>query len=110
MAHYLIQVAFTADSIKALVEKPENRLSTMIPLVEQMGGRFVGSWLSFGTFNSTAIIEMPDNVTMKAFEMMCMAGGGLRAFECTPLMSFEDGVEAMRVAGKHTYQKFGDSD
>ncbi|MTI18059.1 GYD domain-containing protein [Rhodobacteraceae bacterium RKSG542] len=109
MATYLVQVAFTADSIKALVEKPENRLSTMIPLVQKMGGKFIGSWLSFGRFDSTAIIEMPDNISIKAFEMMCMSGGGLRFFEATPLISFEDGVEAMRLAGSHTYQRFGEN-
>jgi len=32
-----------------------------------------------------------------------MAGGGLRRFDVTPLMSFEDGVAAMHKAGTIAY-------
>jgi uncharacterized protein with GYD domain len=103
MPHYLFQVSFTADAIAKLVEKPENRLETVIPMVEAMGGSFVGSWLSFGTYDSTAIVEMPDNITVKAFSMAARAGGGLSEFAITPLMSFEDGVEAMKKAGQVAY-------
>ncbi|MFT6303873.1 MAG: hypothetical protein ACI9XK_001079 [Granulosicoccus sp.] len=104
MAVYLIQIAFTAESIANLVEKPENRLESMIPLVEAMGGKFVGSWISFGEYDSTAVIEMPDNTSIKAFELRCMAGGALRFFHVTPLMTFEDGVKAMKQASQIDYK------
>lgn len=44
---YLVQVAFTADAMAGLVKNPENRLSSMIPIVEKMGGNLseVGSLL-----------------------------------------------------------------
>ncbi len=101
---YLVQVAFTADAMAGLVKNPENRLSSMIPIVEKMGGRFVGSWISFGEYDSIAVIEMPDQVHIKAFSMAAMAGGGLRHFHITPMMSFEKGVEAMKLAGDLAYQ------
>ncbi len=104
MAVYLIQIAFTADSIARLVKNPENRLESMIPLVQSMGGRFIGSWISFGEYDSTAVIEMPSNIAIKAFELRCMAGGGLRFFHVTPLMTFEEGVEAMQQAGQIDYK------
>ncbi len=104
MATYLIQIAFTAESIANLVANPENRRDSMVPLLEQLGGRFIGSWLSFGEYDSTAIIEMPDNVSIKAFEMACMAGKGLRYYHITPLMSFEDGLEAMKLAKSLEYK------
>ena len=104
MPHYLIQISFTAGSIAQLVAKPENRLQTVIPMVEAMGGSFVGSWLSFGKYDSTAVIDMPDNISIKAFEMAAMAGGGLQHFHLTPLMSFEDGIEAMKMAGDIAYK------
>lgn len=104
MPHFLIQISFTANAIAKLVAKPENRLQAVIPLVESLGGSFVGSWISFGEYDSAAIIEMPDNIKMKAFYMSAMAGGGLSKFHLTPLMSFEDGVEAMRTAGSLTYK------
>ncbi len=104
MATYLIQIAFTSEAIAKLVETPENRLEAVIPLVRSLGGDFVGSWMSFGEYDSTAVINMPDNITIKAFSMAAMAGGGLRFINVTPLMSFEDGVAAMRVAHDIAYR------
>ena len=78
MATYLIQIAFTAESFARLVETPENRFAAVIPLVERLGGRFVGSWMSFGEYDSVAVVEMPDEVAMKGFSMSVMAGGGAR--------------------------------
>ena len=103
MSHYLFQISFTADALAKLVEKPENRLQTVIPMVEAMGGSFVGSWLSFGEYDSAAIVQMPDNISAKAFSMAAMAGGGLRRFDITPLMTFEDGLQAMQKAGSVAY-------
>ena len=104
MATYLIQIAFTADAISKLVKKPENRLEAVIPLVESLGGHFVGSWMSFGEYDSTAVIEMPDNLTIKAFSMAAMAGGSLRFINVTPLMAFDEGVAAMKVAQEIAYR------
>lgn len=101
---YLVQVAFTAEAMAGLVANPENRLNSMIPIVEKMGGNFIGSWISFGEYDSIAIIEMPDHIHIKAFSMAALAGGGLRHFHITPMMSFEEGVQAMTLAGKLAYQ------
>ena len=43
---------------------------------------------------------------MEAFKMAVMAGGGLTRFDLTPLMSFEDGVEAMQLAQDIRYAPF----
>lgn len=75
-------------------------------MVNSMGGAFVGSWLSLGRYDSTAVIEMPDDISMEAFKMAVMAGGGLTRFDLTPLMSFEDGVHAMQLAQKVRYAPF----
>ncbi len=106
MAHFLIQISFTPEAFANLVKKPENRLEAVVPMVRAMGGSFVGSWLSFGEYDSTAVIEMPDNISMKAFKMKVMSSGNISRFILTPLMSFEDGVEAMKLAGKVDYAEF----
>jgi len=38
--------------------------------------------------------------------MVVMAGGGLTRFDLTPLMSFEDGVQAMQLAQEVRYAPF----
>ena len=75
-------------------------------MVNSMGGAFVGSWLSLGQYDSIAVIEMPNDISMEAFKMVVMAGGGLTRFDLTPLMSFEDGVQAMQLAQNVRYAPF----
>lgn len=103
MPHYLLQISFTADAIAKMVENPENRLESVIPVVQALDGSFVGSWLSFGKYDSAAIVEMPNEISVKAFSMAAMAGGALSHFHITPLMSFEDGIHAMQLAGRLNY-------
>ncbi len=103
MAIYLLQIAFTAEACAKLVESPENRLETVIPLVEALGGSFIGSWMSFGEYDSTAVVNMPDDIAVKAFSLRAMAGGGLRYFHVTPMMTFEDGVKAMQKSQSIAY-------
>ena len=111
MSHYLIQICFTSEAFANLVRKPENRLESVVPLVTALGGAFVGSWLSFGEYDSTAVVELPDNISMTAFKMKVLSGGNISRFTLTPLMSFEDGVEAMKLAGDVSYSQFdGDRD
>jgi uncharacterized protein with GYD domain len=42
------------------------------------------------------IIEAPDNATSAAFSLAVTAVGDVRAFKTTPLMTIEEGIEAMR--------------
>ena len=96
MKKYLIQISFTADSFANLVKKPENRLESVIPMVNSMGGSFVGSWLSLGKYDSTAVIEIPRDIYLEAFKLAVMAGGGLTRFDLTTLMSVEDDVQTLQ--------------
>src|SRR5512144_3195091 len=63
MAHYLLQVAYTAESWSALVKTPHDRLEAVRPVVERLGGRLDNAWLAFGDYDVVAVFEAPDNVT-----------------------------------------------
>jgi hypothetical protein len=47
---------------------------------------------------------MPDNVSAAAFSLAASAGGGVRAIKTTPLLSTEEGVEAMKKAATAGYK------
>ena len=104
MPQYLIQVAYTPDAVATLVKHPQDRLDAVRTVVERLGGRMVGKWLAFGDYDVIAVIEMPDNVSAAAFAMAGMAGGALRTLKTTPLLTAEEGVEAMRKAGSAGYE------
>ena len=63
-----------------------------------------GLWLAFGEYDAIGIIEMPDNVSAAAFSMAASASGGLKALKTTPLITVEEGMEAMTKAGSCGYE------
>jgi hypothetical protein len=53
------------------------------------------------------VVEMPENTDAAAFAMAVAAGGAAKAFKTTPLLSVEEGVEAMRKAQGAGYRRPG---
>jgi len=104
---YLIQAAYTPDAWAALVKAPQNRLEAVRPVVEKLGGKLEHVWLAFGEYDIVGVVEMPENTDAAAFAMATAAGGGLKAFKTTPLLSVEEGVEAMRKAQGAGYRPPG---
>lgn len=104
MAYYLIQVAYTPEAWATQIKNPQNRIEAVRPVVEKLGGRFEGAWYAFGEYDVIAICNMPDNVSAAAFSLAASAGGAVKAFKTTPLMTTEEGIEAMKKAGAASYQ------
>lgn len=107
MGYYLVQVAYTPDAWAKLVKNPQNRMETVGPAVERLGGKIEGAWLAFGEDDTIVIARMPDNVSAAAFSMAVAAGGAVRTCKTTPLMTLEEGVAAMRKAGEAGYRPPG---
>jgi uncharacterized protein with GYD domain len=63
----------------------------------------VAGWLSFGEYDVVGIIELPTNVSAAAFSMAVSAGGTVKAFKTTPLLSMDEAVTAMELAAESTY-------
>jgi uncharacterized protein with GYD domain len=100
MAHYSLQTAYTPLGWAALLKDPQDRLAAVEPVVERLGGKIVNGWFTFGDYDVLVICEMPDQVSAAALSMAISAGGAVKAVKTTPLMSFDDGLEALRKA-KH---------
>lgn len=104
MAHYLVQVAYTADAWASLVKNPQNRIDVVSSAVEKLGGKLMHGWMCFGDFDTVVIMEMPDNVSAAAFAAAIASGGSCKAVKTTPLLSAEDGVAAAKKAGTSGYR------
>ena len=52
-------------------------------------------------------MQMPDNVSAAAFALAVAAGGAFKSHKTTPLMSMEEGIEAMKKAGGTGYRPPG---
>lgn len=104
MPGYLVQVAYTADALSALIANPQDRIAVVAKSVKKLGGKVKSSWLSFGDYDVITILEMPDNVSAAAFALALAAGGSLKAVKTTPLLTIEEGVSAMKKAGTSGYK------
>jgi uncharacterized protein with GYD domain len=107
MPHYLLQVAYTPEAWATLLKNPQNRTEALRPVIERLGGRLHGAWLAFGEYDAVVVIEMPDNVSAAAFGMAVAGGGALKAVKTTPLITPEEGVEAMRKGAGASYKPPG---
>lgn len=61
-------------------------------------------WLSFGEYDIVGIVEMPNNVSAAAFAIAVAAGGACRTCKTTPLLTTEEGMEAMKQAATCGYK------
>ena len=107
MAKYLFQAAYTSEALAAQLQNPQNRVEAIRPVIEGLGGRIESAYFAFGDYDVVGIVDMPDNVSMAAFSLAAAAGGAAKAVKTTPLMTIEEGIEAMRKAGGTGYRPPG---
>ena len=103
MAYYLVQIAYTPEAWATQVVNPRDPRERVKTMYDRLGGRMVDIWYAFGDYDLVAIVEFPDNVTVAASVIQVLAGGALKAAKTTPLMTIEEGLDAMRKAGGSDY-------
>ena len=104
MADYLIQIAYTPEAVARLVANPQDREEVARSLIERLGGELKGFWFSFGDYDLVELATFPDNVNAAALSMAVFGGGAVEAFKTTPLLSLNEGMEAMKKASGLGYK------
>ena len=104
MATYLVQVGYTPEAWANMIKTPQNRMEAVRPAVERLGGKIEAGWFTFGEYDIILVAQMPDNASAAAFSIAVAAGGAVRACKTTPLLTLEEGVEAMRKASGAGYR------
>lgn len=104
MSKFLIQVSYTRKSWSQLVKEPQNRLDYMQTIVKNLGGKIESAFLTFGDFDVMGILDLPNDKIAASLSMALMAGGGLAKIKTTPMLTWEDGVNAMINAKKASYK------
>jgi uncharacterized protein with GYD domain len=104
MAFYLFQVAYTPEAWASLINNPQDRSAAIRAPLEKLGGRVERFWMSFGDYDVTGVFELPDAVNAAAFAMAVAAGGTCKSVKTTPLLTIEEGMEAMKKAGTSGYK------
>ena len=98
MALYALQTAYAPIGWAALLKDPQNRMEAVKPVVQRLGGSVVDGWLTFGDYDVLVICQLPDNVSATALSMAISAGGAVKSVKTTPLVTFDEGLEALKKA------------
>jgi uncharacterized protein with GYD domain len=96
MAHYLLEIAYTPEAWAAQLKDPKDRAEVIKPVLDTMGAKFECLYYAFGDRDIVGIIDAPDNVSVAAISLAFSAGGSLKSCRTTPLMTTQEGLEAMR--------------
>ena len=100
MAHYMWQVTYTPEAWAAQLANPQDRREVVGPVVKSYGGRLVDAWYAFGDYDVVAVFEMPDGVSVAALSMALAAGGAVKDVKTTPLLTMDEGIEAMKQVNR----------
>jgi uncharacterized protein with GYD domain len=103
MALYALQTAYAPLGWAALLKDPQNRMEAVKPVVQRLGGRVVDGWLTFGDYDVLVICQLPDNVSATALSMAISAGGAVKSVKTTPLVTFDEGLDALKKAKDARY-------
>ena len=104
MPLFLTQVAYTPEAWQAMINNPQDRLEAIKPALKKLGGKIVTGYLSFGDYDTIAIVELPDHVSAAGMAMAFAAGGACKNVKTTPLMTAAEGIDALKKAATCGYK------
>ena len=100
MAHYLIEVGYTAQAWSAQVEAQANVVDRISPALKACGGKLESIYYAFGDADLIAIIDFKNAEDAAGFALAVTASGALRSYKTTPLLTVEQGIASMKRAAQ----------
>jgi uncharacterized protein with GYD domain len=104
MSYFMLEVCYTTEAWANMLKNPQNRGEAVRAAVEGLGGKVENYWLAFGERDAIAICQMPNNINAAAFSLAALSGGACKSIKTTPLLTGEEGIEAMKKAAISSYR------
>jgi uncharacterized protein with GYD domain len=98
MSRFLIEVSYTSESWATQVHKHANVIDRISPLVSKLGGTIDSVYYTFGDRDLVALVDFPSQEDAAAFSLAASSGGAVASIRTTPLLTVEQGIEAMKRA------------
>jgi len=102
-----VQASYTTTAWNKLVQRPENRMEALKPVIERLDGRLLAWYYTFGDYDVVVIFEVPSNVNAAAVSMAIMGSGAVKDLKTSALMSPDEGFDAMLLAQGAGYRPPG---
>lgn len=99
MAFYMVQFAYTSESLATMVKNPQDRSLPVKAMIEKLGGRLLSVYYCFGEYDGIVLLEAPDDTAANAISLAAVTPGHLKAIKTTKLFTVEETIESMHMAG-----------
>ena len=104
MSLYLARFGYTPEAWAALIDEPQNREDAVRPVFEKAGCVLHGLWYAFGEEDGFVLYDAPSPSAAAAIAVAVASSNAFRSFQTTPLMSVDEMIEALRMAGSLGYR------
>jgi uncharacterized protein with GYD domain len=105
MAIYIVQGRYTGDAVRGMVNKPEDREAPVRKLIEGLGGKLHGYYMTFGEYDFLIVSEAPSGQAALTTLITAAAGGSVTDLKTTVGMTLSEAMKAFEAA-KETGKSF----
>jgi uncharacterized protein with GYD domain len=98
--HYLGQFTYHRKTWAALTKHPEDRAEIVARTMQQVDARLISFYYCHGKYDGLMIFEARDDTVAKAVAIAGVGAGHLKDLEVTRLLSMEETLLAMQMAGR----------
>src|SRR5579862_8716647 len=95
MALYMYQASYTALSMAAQLQEPQDPVETIRPALEEVGATLVVAGFPFGEYDLLVVYEAPDDMTAASVAMAVAAAGEVKSAKTTRLLSGQEWLESL---------------
>jgi len=96
MTLYMYQASYTAKSMAAQLQEPQDPMETIRPTLEDLGAKILVAGFPFGEYDLLVVYEAPDDMTAASVAMAVAAAGEVKSAKTTRLLSGEEWLESLR--------------
>jgi len=96
MTLYMYQASYTAKSMAAQLQEPQDPMETIRPTLEDLGAKILVAGFPFGEYDVLVVYEAPDDMTAASVAMAVAAEGEVKSAKTTRLLSGEEWLESLR--------------
>ena len=96
MALYMYQASYTAKSMAAQLNDPQDPVEAIRPTLEEMGATIMVAGFPFGEYDVLVVYEAPDDMTAASVAMAIAAAGEVRSAKTTRVLSGQEWLESLR--------------
>jgi uncharacterized protein with GYD domain len=96
MALYMYQASYTAKSMAAQLEEPQDPVDAFRPTLEELGAKIVVAGFPFGEYDVMVVYEAPDDMTAASVAMAVAAEGEVKSAKTTRLLSGQEWLDSLR--------------